>query len=219
MIVGLLHFKKFRYHPARYFIYFLVYVWLMSNIGNYTYYFWKYELFKSFHEAIQDTVLKYNYWWFTLFWGLASVSFFAWYFNKILANPLHRKILGVAFWFFLIVSIIVILFDMENFFLGYNPFIDINGAIVIMFCVAFYFIEILQSEKILQFYRDITFYIALGILLFWLITTPLVFFEQYYRVYDPAYWNLRTYIYLAVNLMMYGLFSVGIIVSRSHNHD
>ena len=214
MMIGLICLPKYKNTYTRYFIYFLIYVLLMSNLGSYPYYFWKYPIFESWYNTIYNSKFRQNYWWFTVFWHIVAVCFFEWYFIKSLKNKTHSKILTYVLIFFIGSSIINIFLKIDNLFIGYYPFISINESVVILFCVSLYFMEILQSDRVLNFYRDVNFYIAGGILAFWLITTPLVFFERYYKDYDMDYVALRIYIYVGINIFMYGMFSLGLIVSN-----
>lgn len=220
MIVGLLHLKKYRNSLVKYFIYFIVYVWLMSNIGSYPFYFYKYPVFQSLQEMVQGTKFSNNYWWFNIFWNILTVAFLGWYFMKSLKNKTNILLLKWVLALFFVSSVVYLGMDFERLFNGSSSFLKINGAVVILFCVALYLTEMLESNNILNFYRDMNFYIAIGILIFWLVVTPLVFFESYYKDYDMDYVRLRMYIYLFINLFMYGMFSIGFIVSNtSRNVD
>lgn len=220
MIVGLLHLKKYRNSLVKYFIYFIVYVWLMSNIGSYPFYFYKYPVFQSLQEMVQGTKFSNNYWWFNIFWNILTVAFLGWYFMKSLKNKTNILLLKWVLGLFFVSSLVYLGMDFERLFNGSSSFLKINGAVVILFCVALYLTEMLESNSILNFYRDMNFYIAIGILIFWLVVTPLVFFESYYKDYDMDYVRLRMYIYLFINLFMYGMFSIGFIVSNtSRNVD
>lgn len=54
----------------------------------------------------------------------------------------------------------------------------------------------LQSETILSFYKSINFYISSTILIWWLVITPLVFFQIYFLNVDWSFIILRWQIYL-----------------------
>ena len=209
-VTGLILFKKYKHTAAKYFIYFLVYIVVMVIIGRYSYLV-RNDGVLSFLEG---TLIERNYWWFTLFWTIAAVVFFGWYYAKILKNEVHKNILKISIFSFMFISLIIILFDLKSYFTGSIPPINILGGLIILQCVVYYFLEILQSEKILNFYKSLNFYISCAILIFWLIKTPLAFFEPYYRKADMDYVNLRGYINLFVISFMYITYTIGLIVSK-----
>ena len=212
-VTGLVLFNKYRHTVAKYFIYFLVYIVLMVILGRYTYLVGNNGVF----SFLEGTLLERNYWWFTLFWKIVAVVFFGWYYSKILHNKLHKKILKITTFSFIIISLIIILLNLKLYFTNSIPSIGILGALIILQCVYYYFVEILTNEKVLNFHKSLAFYISCAILLFWLIKTPLAFFEPYYRKSDMDYVNLRGYINLFVNTFMYLIFTVGLIVSKPEN--
>ena len=181
----------------------------MVLFGRYTY--WVEDGPLSF---LQGTLLQANYWWFTIFWKVLAVLFFGWYYLKVLKNSKTKKILKISLVVFLPISILTIVITLPKLFYGNINLIDILGAIIILQCAFYYFFEVLQSDKILNFYKSLTFYISCAILILWLIQTPLIFFELYYRTSDMDYVNLRGYINLFVISFMYITYTIGLIVSK-----
>lgn len=208
-VTGLILYKRYRHTAAKYFIYFLIYVVVFGVIGRYT--FWVRDGIFSF---LQGTLLEKNYWWYTICWSLGAIVFFVWYYLKILTNQRAKSTLKIALTLFLIASLCIIILTLPDFFKTSIPSISVLGAIIIMLCVFYYFFEMLQSDKILKFYKSLNFYISCTILVFWLVKTPLAFFEPYFRVADMDYVNLRGYINLFAISLMYLTFTVGLIVSN-----
>ncbi len=208
-VTGLILYNKYSQTVAKYFIVFLCYVVFIVVVGRYT--FW---IENGFFNFLKGTLIEKNYWWFTLNWKIGAVSFFSWYYQKILKNKLNIKILKYSTYLFLGVSVFTIITNINFFFNGSFPVIAICGCIIIMQCAFFFFFEILQSEAILNFHKSLNFYISCAILIFWLIKTPLAFFEIYYRKIDQDYVHLRAYINLVVIFIMYLTFTVGFIVSK-----
>lgn len=209
-ITGLFLFNKYEKSYAKYFIYFLVYVVFIVIIGRYTYLVDDNKIF----SFLDGTVIERNYWYYTIFWDIAATLFFGWYFMKIINNNTHRKILKTSVYIFIIVSISSILLNLDMFFNKTHSIIKICSALIILQCVVYYFLEILQSDKILTFYKSINFYICCAILILWLIQTPLTFFEQYYTKDDLSYVDLRGYINLIIIPIMYITYTIGLIISN-----
>lgn len=209
-VTGLVLFNKYKNTDAKYFIYFLVYIVIIVVVGRYSYL----VLNDGIFNFLDGTVLERNYWWFTLTWDILAPAFFGFYYSKILNNIVRKKILKTSVIIFLVVSIIIILLNLNLYFTSSMKSISVLGALIILECVFFYFMEILQSDKLLTFNKSLNFYISCAILIFWLIQTPLVFFEQYYRKLDMEYVNLRGFINLFVISFMYITYTIGLIVSK-----
>ena len=206
-VTGLILFKKYKHTAAKYFILFLVYVIFIVFGGMYSYYVVNNGIF----SFLKGTLIEKNFWWFTIFWDIGAVTFFGWYYLKILRNKWHIKFLSVSLYVFIIVSVLTILLSLPDFFIKPLPIISVMGGIIILQCVFFYFLEVLQGDKISNFYKTLNFYISCVILVFWLIKTPLVFYEQYYRLLDMDYVRLRNFINLFVISFMYLTYTLALI--------
>jgi hypothetical protein len=91
------------------------------------------------------------------------------------------------------------------------------GLLATFICIALYFIEFLQSDSILNIFKTFGFYASIGLFLWWLIITPVIFFDFYNTVSDWNFVNLKSLIFLFANIFMYTCFTVGLIVSKSTN--
>lgn len=215
-LTGLLLYKRYKKSKAKYFVWFLVYLTLCDFISGYSWHVKEGE-FLSF---LIGTLIQKNYWFSTLYWKIGAIMFFAFYYRKILKTELFKSIIKYASYSFLVFSVIYILFHLEAFFNSFFPIISILGAIIVFLCTVFYFIEILLSNKILAFYKSIDFYISAAIFIWWLIITPIVFYDNYttYEVgiheKDWNYLNLRGVIYLSANIVMYSTFTFALIYCK-----
>lgn len=202
-LLGVFLFSKFR-KPEKYFIFFLVCLAIFDALNLYRY-FVKPDKILSF---LIGTIIEKNYWWSALYWKIGAILFFSFYYLKILRYELFKLIIRYSSYTFLIFCIIYIAFNWNAFLNSYIPIIDIVGAIIIFLCSMFYFIEILQSDKILIFYRDINFYISAAIFIWWLIITPVVFYDVYMvSSKDKNYLQIRRMIYIFANIFMYSTFT------------
>lgn len=206
-VTGLILYNKYKHTAARYFIIFLIYIVFISVVGSYTYFIYN----DGFLSFLDGTLIERNYWWFTIFWKIGAILFFGWYYLKVLQNKGYVKFIRVSLLFFVIVSILTILLTLPDFFKKPLPIIDIIGGLIILECVFFYFLEILQNDKVLNFYKSLNFYISCVILIFWLIKTPLVFYEQFFTQADWDYIYLRSYINLVVICFMYLTYTFALI--------
>ena len=210
-VTGLLLFKKFNNTPVKYFIYFLVYVFIADLLGSYTRILNQLDL----SYLIEDTVFKRNFWLHTLTWYIGSAIFFNWYFRKVIKNNFLRNVLRYALLLFLIISVVSIAINFRQFFEGTFNIIRIGNMSIIMLCVAFYMYEILSNEKVLEFNKDINLYISVIIFIWLLITIPLVHFVCDNANTDPNQAELKWMIMLYANIFMYLSFAITLIISKS----
>lgn len=215
-LTGVFLFKWYRYSVAKYFIFFLVYL----TIGDFVHMYTRLVYPDKLLGFLVGSLIEKNYWLSTLFWRIGAIMFFAFYYRKILKTQSFKKVIKYASYGFFSFSFGYILLNWEAFFTSYFPIISVLGAIIVFLCTVFYFIEILQSDEILTFYKSINFYISLAIFIWWLIITPIVFYDNYtsYEVLvyerDWDYIKLRRLIYISTNIFMYSTFTFALIWCR-----
>ncbi|OIQ24021.1 hypothetical protein [Lacinutrix sp. MedPE-SW] len=212
-VIGVFHIKKYKNTSATFFISILVYLFFIDVLAMYTYYCNSF----SFLSFIAGTKFEANYWWYTLFFDFIAVLLFAVFYHKILIKKEHKRYVKYLSITYIIAFIVVVLNDFENLFIGTYSQIYIIEAIFILLCTTLYFIEILQSEKVLMFSKSLYFYVSITIFLWWLIVTPVVFFDKYYITEDIYFKQLKRSIYIFANIFMYSVFSIGLIVSKPEN--
>ncbi|WP_055445744.1 hypothetical protein [Lacinutrix mariniflava] len=218
-ITGLICYRKFKNTNVKYFIFFLIYILFVENIGNYPVYVENNESFKWLSIYFEDTVFEENYWWFQIFWTVASTLFFLFFFRKNLNNFYVKQVVKYGMYSYIIVSTLIISLQWEILKNTYFQSIDVISFFIILFIVSAYFIQILKSEKVLLFYHHFPFYVACGILVFSILTTPLTFFEGYFNTSDWNYIILKWQVFLFANIFMYSVFSIGLIVCKPEKNS
>ncbi|MFD2823770.1 hypothetical protein ACFS5M_08820 [Lacinutrix iliipiscaria] len=213
-IAAIISYKKFKNTNVKYFIYFLIYVALVDFLGGYKSFFSEYDTLKRFKEIIKGTFFDNNYWWFTLFWNIGSALFFSYYYYKLIVNHRFKSIIKVTCSLFLLMSFGLIIIDINRFSNAFINPINIFGAVLILMSISFYFIEILKSDKILGIVKSINFIISVAIFVWWLVVTPLIFYDIYFSSSDLEFVRLRRMVYLLSNIFMYTTFAIGLIVLK-----
>lgn len=219
-VTGLICYNKYKVTAAKYFIIFLVLIPILEFIAYYTVLVRPNE----FLEFLIGTKFEKNFWFSTSYWDVGVVMFFSFYFYKVLKNTYYKKIIKILGYTFFLFSVCYIGIFFNDFFNKFLIVIILYGALVILTCTIFYFVEILQSEKILNFYKSINFYISATIFLWWLIITPISFYDIYYiynvgEAYsDLDFIYLRFFIYLFSNIFMYLTFTFALIWCKPQNN-
>lgn len=212
-LTGVIFYRKYKYTNVKYFIYFLVFIAIAELLAGYTHFIEN----NGILNFLKGTIFQKNYWFCSLYWDLGSIMFYSYYFLKIIKKRRFIITLKISRYLFLIFFFTYILFNWNDFFIKSFPIIDILGALIIFSCVTFYFIEILESEVILTFYKSINFYIATTIFIWWLIITPIVFFNIYFRHVDWNFIFLKWQIYLFSNIFMYLTFTFALLWCKPQN--
>lgn len=213
-VTGLILYKKYKLTAAKYFIWFLAYLTIFDFIGsNYV----KHIFNNGFLSFLEDSVFVKNFWLYTIYWKIGAPIFFAFFYFKILSENLFKIIVKYTSYGFLFFSLTYVVFNWSDYFIRFFPIISILGALIIFLCTVFYFIEILQSDKILTFYKSLNFYISAAIFIWWLIITPLVFYDIYNSNKDWNFIFLKWQIYLFANIVMYLTFTFALIWCKPEN--
>ncbi len=213
-IVGLICLKKFRNSHARYFIYFLVYVVFIEILGYYPKFTLEVESLNWIGHLTKNTVFEKNFLWYTIFWQMGSTIFLSFYFRKILDNNLFKKVVKNTLSVYILFSIVYSIINFDVFYYDFIITIWILGVCQIMVCIILYFFEILGSEKIISFYKSVEFYVAAVFFIWFLIKTPLSFYQIYYNKNDWSFVYFRRNITLCSNLFMYLTFAFAFVYCK-----
>ena len=217
-IVGLIHLKFYKTSNVKYFIWFLVYVTLFECLASYTRIVHENESLKAVEQYLKGTKFEKNYWVYNLFWNFLGTLFLSFYYSKILKTKSFKVIIKVVTAIFLVASMIYIGFHFDSFFNSSIIFLKISALSVIFISIVLYFIEMLRGENILTFYKSFNFYASAALFIWWLVTTPMVFYQIYFSKADWNFIFLRWHIYLAANFFMYSIFTFAFIWCRRENH-
>ncbi|SFZ94408.1 hypothetical protein SAMN05428642_104164 [Flaviramulus basaltis] len=212
-LTGILTYKKYKNTVVKYFVYFLIYTFIQDSISQiYTRIYLNYYV-----KGMGMTWLGSNYWWYTLFWNIGSSLFYLYYFSLILKIKSHKNILKITAILLIIYAFTIIVFNFKYFIWHSFVSIDILNMLIIFLCVSFYFVKVLSSNKILEFYKSFNFYISTVILMWWLVTTPLIFYNHFYYYGIDENFKLIQYTVLFVaNVFMYLSFILLLILYKSN---
>lgn len=216
-ITAILVYKKYKSTVVKYFLWFLVYVFFLELLGGYTVYVARYPFLSEVKDVLKGTLIEKNYWWYNLFWGIGSVVFYTTYFMTVIDKKEYKIVIGWSRAVFVIAAVSYILFNIDKYFTSSLPFNYILGSTVILICTTLYFLNLLKSDKLLFFYRSVNFYIAAVIFIWYLVVTPLTFFNVYYTSADWDYVILRSTIMLSMNIFMYLTFTFALLCCKPQN--
>ncbi len=211
-LAGLFCFKKHQNSATKYFIFFLSYIFIVEIIGAlliYTPTVFPINLLRRL--GFQITI------WYNVFWYFGSILFILFYFHSILKLKQFKfsiRVVGILFSILMLGHFIIYF---EVFKTSHPVLYQFLGLLATFICIALYFIEFLKSNSILNIFRTFGFYASVGLFLWWLIITPVIFFDFYNTESDWDFVNLKRRIFLFANIFMYTCFTVGLILSKPIN--
>jgi hypothetical protein len=198
-LTGILLYKKYKFTAAKYLVFFLVFAFLLDLFGNYPQYFKDFGYF----YLIKGTLVEKNYWWYNVLWFFGLVSFIYYLNYKIIEKIQYKLILKYGFLIYLLLFFSYSIFNFEYLISSVNMFLSILSLWMVFVAISIYYIQILQSNAILNFYRSIYFYINTAILMWNLIFVPTVFYEIYFSEADWTFVILKWQILLFINICFY----------------
>ena len=204
--IGLFYYSKNKSKPTLYFVWFLGFTLFTELLSWYAYF-----INSGFLSFLKDTVFQSNYWLSNIY-GIISYLFYINYFKWYLSDKKSIRIMNLFSVIFLIVGLSEILIS-GGFFLKFMPISNVLGTLLVFISIAFYYLELLKSDKILVIQRSLPFYVSVGALLFHLCTTPLFIYSVYYsNSIDPGFVNLYRHIIFAINILLYSIYIVGFLI-------
>ena len=193
ILTAIFTFKKFKNTKTKLFIYYLFYVGFVE-LGAAAITYFKSNILIEFLLKTGIKVIG----WFNIFWLIGSVIFISIYYLNILKIRLFKLILTWLSISFTITSISYIFF----------------GAVVIFTSCVLYFLELLQLDNLIKLTDHFPFYASIALFLWWLVTSPLFFYEIYNNESDWDFVNLKRRVFLFANIFMYTCFAIGLILSK-----
>lgn len=202
-VVGTIYFYKYRHTSLKYFLFLLWYITLTEFLGSIS-------INNEILVVFDKNGVKYNYWMFNLLYFILFNTVYMTYLQFI-AHPKQKTFIKFFMVFYIITSIINWTF-IQNFLYEMSEIPFVIGSILLMIIIIFYFIQLLKSNKIIAFHKDLLFWISVGLLIFHSGTIP---FSIKYNGYAllPKIHNLFLIIYI-LSICMYILFTFGFIFSN-----
>ena len=159
-------------------------------------------------DFIKGTAFISHYW-ILNFLILVIISGYVFFYLLVLKGKRIKKYLKILYIAFLVVSIYF--FATAGFFEKLNSFAYIFGGILICIAVFAYLLEIMRSETIMQFYKELTFYVSVGCLIYYLSVIPIYIYQTFVQT-SEEYRELYNLILTSLNFFLYIMFAIGFIV-------
>jgi hypothetical protein len=198
---------KSRSKSSFYLSVFLGFIVIIEIIGSYTVFI---EHIDGL-QRIRGTVWEKNYWLYNI-QLIISALFYITYFKFHLTSKIFKVVLNILLIVFLVGSILYLIFS-GTYFTSFSPFTLIMGTLLIIISISMYYLELLQSDLILNVTRSVPFYISIGALIFHLCTPPLFLYSMYFSMStNPEFVPTYKVIIFGSNFIMYTVYILGFII-------
>lgn len=175
---------------------------LAITYGLYGYvYKWRYL------EFINDS-WRNIYWIYNILILISGTAYTAYFYLQLQSKIFRRLIFSLTLLY--LISSIISFFIGEEFFTTTSSFAYIFCSFLIFFSIIFYYFELLKSDRLLNFSKELPLYISIGLLLYQLGITPLFIFQKYISV-SQDFQTLYSWILDIGNVFMYSVFTYGFL--------
>tara|TARA_B100001063_G_scaffold183332_1_gene172801 strand:- start:145871 stop:146572 length:702 start_codon:yes stop_codon:yes gene_type:complete len=208
-ITGVILFKKHKSKATKIFIFFLAYIVFVEFVGCILTYLKANAIVQFVRQLGVTTRLWYN-----VFWLFGSVVFILFYYYNLFKIKMFKTMIKYISLLYVLIFTIHVVFNYDAFFNAHHTFYFILDASIIFICVTLFCLELLKSDDLLNISKSFSVYATFGLFLWWLVTTPIIFYESYNTTADWDFANLKRRVFLFANIFMYTCFVLGLIASK-----
>lgn len=189
------------------FVYFLWITFFVEIIGLYA----TYAYLTNYKDLgfLKDSPFKSNHWLYNIYGVLSYLIYFLFFALHLRRKKFRKIILSLTVFFAVTGTINLILSD--SFFNAFSAYSHITGTIIMILCISAYYYELLTSERILYFYKNVAFYISIGALIFHVVSTPLFIYSKYFTRQSPEFILVYEVVLKSANFFLYGIIMLGFI--------
>ncbi|HHC81052.1 MAG TPA: hypothetical protein ENK46_14320 [Flavobacteriia bacterium] len=205
-LVGTIFYYKYKHTYLKYFLFLLWYIFLSEFFVRYII-----DNKIDFFLHYSKTGIIYTHWVYNILDTISFLVYYYIYYKSMSSNEKYKNWIKKFAIAYIVISILNWSF-IQNFFEELQSYLFIIGAIFLIIAILFYFIELLKSEKILVFHKNLLFWISIGLLLYYAGNIPFAAELNGYALI-PGIHKL----FLIVNILaiiMYLLFTFGFIWSK-----
>ncbi|MDX1544597.1 MAG: hypothetical protein R3214_11700 [Christiangramia sp.] len=202
-----LYSKKEPVKPDKLIVFTINLIFVIDLFGV-TYGLYNYVYDYAYIEFIKETPFRTNLWIYNIL-TLITGSLFSWYFLMQTHSRNLKRSIGTLVVIY-IVSSIIHFFSSDIFFQTTSAYVYIFGAFLICISIAAYYLELVRTERILNFRSELPLYLSVGLIIYQLGITPLFIFQKYIGVsedFSEVYGNVLD----VANFFMYSVFAFGFI--------
>ena len=212
-VSGSIYIHKYREDLlSRYFVYFLWFTAFFDITFG-----WLPTFIRDFDQLtfLENTFLYYNQWAYNTY-DVISFSFYLFYFSNFLESSRLKKLSRIFIIIYVVTSLAYLVFS-GVYFSSPSLYGLLIGTIFLLFLIIGYYFQVLKSDKILVFHKNLVFYFSIGALVFHVLVNPIFIYGQYYEKKSPEFIEIYRLILTAANIFMYTCYTIGFIICWRKN--
>lgn len=194
-LISFFFYKKFKETNYRCFLYYLLVPFFTEILHKIIVNYMNFEMF--------NPIFIYNL--YTIF----SFIFFFTFYKVLSKNKTNKKIFKMINYVFIGFIFIDVFIFKESILTSFNVHLLILGSVLLLTTLILFLIEIINNNKIIfNISKSFIFWISIGLLLFYVGILPIMITREFLN-YNGTY----TAILVALNIIMYGSFVIGMVKS------
>ncbi len=207
-LAGSYYYLKTKSEKIRPFVWYLWVVVCVETLGMYGFLL-QYNYDNEIFIWIKNSVFCYNRWLYNLY-ELASIVLFGIFYWRVIDDNLSKKVVRFSSTAYVIFSILYFIFS-DDFFIKSIPYNFLLATIIVFLFVMLYYRQVLNSDRIMLFYKSPIFYISSGLLLWYLGVAPLFIFDGYFYEVNQNFVEFRSLYLLIANILLYSCYTFGFL--------
>jgi hypothetical protein len=205
-ILGSWYLKKTKNENLKIFVYYLWLVVIVEILG-----FYKHLLQSNYDYnwfvAWKNSVFCQNIWLYNIY-NFFKIGLLGVFYSSLLSKTSFKLTIRGIVLIYSVFSVCFYTFTNAFFVMGL-PYDYILASVIVFIYVMFYFIELMNSEYILQYYKLPSFYISVALLVWHLCATPLFIYNSYFTPFNTEFVNFRILLLLYINIFTYSCIAFG----------
>lgn len=197
VIIGSIYYKKYSHTFLRYFLF------LLGLVTGVEFVMW---YLKNNGVSIQNNFV------YSLLTSVQYIYFLLLYYRTVQSKRYKAWIL--AFLVIFVTSVTINFLWIEK-LMTTSPFHSYTftmGAVFLIATIGMFLVEILNTEKVVYFQKYLMFWISAGLALYYTAIIPYIISLHFLPAFRAS--DTWTFIIFTLNLIMYGCFSFGFIISK-----
>jgi hypothetical protein len=156
---------------------------------------------------IKNSVFCSNTWLYNIY-NFLAIGIIGLFYSNLMTSRAFKNTIRVIFIAYAVFAFVFFTVT-DAFFVKSLPYSFIFGTVSICIYVILYFIELMSSDELLNYYKLPSFYISVTLLIWYLCVTPLFIFDSYFYAMNTKFVEFRGQFLLIINIFTYLCFAFG----------
>ncbi|MGS2725992.1 hypothetical protein ACU8DI_05245 [Psychroserpens sp. BH13MA-6] len=205
-LAGSYYLKKKPNSVLKIFVFYLWMTFVVELIGGYSH-LMQDNYDKQWFIDLKNSLLCSNHWLYNIY-SLLTIGFLGVFYSGLLSKPSFKVLIRAIIVLYTLFALIFYTFT-DAFFTTTLPYDAILASVIVSIYVILYFIELMNSEVLLEYYKLASFYISIALFLWYICVTPLFIFDNYFKAVNTKFVDFRRILLLIINICTYLCFAFG----------